>query len=77
MTEKQKEIVRKNLDSFVCNFGGVRIEKANYGKGFLVFYPMDREDYIQYCPDINYLNGWLYGVVQGDVVRKLHEKEGK
>ena len=71
MTEKQKELIRDNLNAFIANFGNVRLEKADYGKGWFVFYPADSENYIQFCYDIDYLNGWLYGVVQGNIVRKL------
>lgn len=65
MTKFQQEIIKDNLRAFTANFGDVRIEKESYGKGFYVFYPADANSYIQYCYDINYLNGWLYGVVQG------------
>jgi hypothetical protein len=67
MTAKQKELIADNLRAFINNFGDVRIEKESYGKGFYVFYPANTDSYIQYCYDINYLNGWLYGVVQGAV----------
>jgi hypothetical protein len=65
MSEKQKEIIKDNLRAFIANFGEVRIEKEDYGKGFYVFSPADSESYIQFCYDINYLNGWLYGCIQG------------
>lgn len=65
MTNKQKETIKDNLDAFVHNFGNVRIE--DYGmprSGFYVFCPANSEDYVQYCYNIDYLNGWLYGAVQ-------------
>lgn len=65
MTAKQKEIIKDNLRAFINNFGPVRIEDEDYGKGFYVFSPADSDSYIQFCYDIHYLNGWLYGVVQG------------
>lgn len=65
MTARQKEIIADNLRAFTTNFGDVRIEKADYGSGWYVHYPPEREDWIQFCYDIDYLNGWLYGVVQG------------
>ena len=65
MTTKQKDIIKDNLNAFVANFGAPRIEKEDYGKGFYVYYPANSDSYIQFCYDINYLNGWLYGVVQG------------
>ena len=64
-TKRQEDIICKNLNAFVANFGDVRIEKADYGPGFYVYYPADAETYIQFCENINYLDGWLYGVVQG------------
>lgn len=67
MTAKQKELIKDNLRAFTTNFGEVMIEKEDYGKGFYVYYPADADSYIQYCYDIDYLNGWLYGVVQGCV----------
>ena len=67
LTNKQKEYIKDNLRAFVANFGEPRIEKADYGKGLYVYYPADSESYIQYCYDIDYLNGWLYGVVQGSM----------
>ena len=71
LTAKQMEVIKDNLNSFIVNFGEPRLEKADYGKGVFVYYPANAESYIQYCYDIDYLNGWLYGIVQGNVVRKL------
>lgn len=65
MTTNQKLLIQDNLRAFTNNFGEPRIVKENCGKGFYVFYPADADSYIQYCYDIHYLNGWLYGVVQG------------
>ena len=65
MTKRQQEVIEKNLRAFINNFGAPRIEKADYGSGFYVYYPANSDTYIQYCYDIDYLNGWLYGVVQG------------
>ena len=67
MTEKEMEVIKDNLRAFTHNFGDVRIEKENCGKGYYVFYPTDAETWIQYCYNIGYLDGWLYGVVQGAV----------
>ena len=74
MTNKQKEIIKDNLRAFVYNFGPVRIENADYGGGFYVYYPPDSDSYIQYCQNINYLDGWLYGAMQG-VRIIVHRKE--
>lgn len=65
MTTRQKEIIKDNLNAFKANFGNVRIEKEDAGRGFYVFFPADSTTWIQFCYDIDYLNGWLYGVVQG------------
>lgn len=67
MTAKQKEIIKDNLRAFTANFGEVRIEDADYGGGFYVFYPTESESWIQYCYSIEFLDGWLYGIVQGAV----------
>lgn len=67
MTAREKEIIKDNLRAFTANFGEVRIEDADYGNGFYVFYPTESESWIQYCYNVDYLNGWLYGVVQGAV----------
>lgn len=64
MTSKQKEIIADNLRAFIHNFGEVRIEKEDYGRGFYVFSPANSDSYVQYCYNIDYLNGWLYGCVQ-------------
>ena len=39
MTERERNLIKSNLKAFVHNFGTVRIEKENCGKGFYVFYP--------------------------------------
>lgn len=67
LNKRQKEIIKDNLRAFVNNFGDIRIEDEPLGQGFYAFYPADSESYIQYCYNINYLDGWLYGVVQGAV----------
>lgn len=65
LTKRQEDDIKDNLQAFTANFGAPRIERADYGSGFYVYYPANSDSYIQYCYDINYLNGWLYGVVQG------------
>lgn len=66
-TPKQIEIIKKNLMAYIANMGYIYIEKASYGKGWYIF--KSAEDvkngtYVQFCENIDYLNGWLYGVVQ-------------
>lgn len=65
LTKYQISVLGNNLRAFTHNFGEPRIERADYGSGFYVYYPADSESYIQYCEDIHYLDGWLYGCVQG------------
>lgn len=64
MTTKQKEIIKDNLNAFLANFDYIRIEKEDYGKGFYVFTKENDTSWTQYCYNIDYLNGWLYGAVQ-------------
>ena len=64
MNSRQKAIIHDNLNSFIYNFGKVRIENNPPDKGFYVYFPANSESYIQYCYNIDYLNGWLYGAVQ-------------
>lgn len=73
MTTRQKELIKDNLRAFEANFGEVRIEKESFGRGFYVFYPANADNYIQYCYNLDYLNGWLYGVVQGVVRGEFKE----
>ena len=58
------ETIKDNLNAFIANFGSVRIEKEECGRGYYVYVPADAESYIQYCYNKDYLNGWLYGCVQ-------------
>lgn len=64
-TKNQYEDIKNNLNAFIANFSVPKIEKADFGPGYYVFYPADCSTWIQYCHNINYLDGWLYGVVQG------------
>ena len=63
LQKSEMEIIKDNLVSFIANFGKPRIERGDDGKGFYVF--TDNSDsWKQYCYNIDYLNGWLYGCVQ-------------
>lgn len=67
MTELEKEIIKDNLKAYLANFGYLEIESADAGDGFYVFTSPERKEqgaYTQYCYNIDYLNGWLYGAVQ-------------
>ena len=62
-TKNEMEIVKDNLQAFIANFGKPRIERGDDGKSFYVF--TDNSDsWRQYCYNIDYLNGWLFGYVQ-------------
>ena len=73
------ETIKDNLCAFINNFGEPRITREDAGKGFYVFFPADSDDgsWIQFCYDINYLNGWLYGVVQGVNRGEFHKDADK
>lgn len=65
LTKKQMETIHDNLRAYLANFGYLKIEKADYGKGFYIFAnEQNPESHTQYCYNIDYLNGWLYGAVQ-------------
>ena len=65
LTEMQQKKLRANYKAFVANFGEPRIQKNPCRSGsLLVYWPADAEQHIQYCENIDYLNGWLYGCVQ-------------
>ena len=67
MTKRQKEIIKDNLNAYISNFGYISIEKEDCGKGFYVYTDEERKtngSWTQYCYNIDYLNGWLYGAVQ-------------
>lgn len=65
MTKREKDIINDNLQSYINNFGYITIEKQ--GKGFYVYTSKEkyvRGNYSEYCYNIDYLNGWLFGAVQ-------------
>lgn len=67
MTKREKEIIQDNLNAYINNFGYIDIQKADYGGGFYVFTSPERKEqgnWTQFCYNIDYLNGWLYGAVQ-------------
>ena len=75
LIETQKRKIADNLRAFEYNFGPVRIERIPYTGYFNVYYPADKKnsEYIQQCPNIDYLNGWLYGCVQGVLRKELRD----
>ena len=58
----KKKALQTALAQIEKNFGKVRIEH-NPPYGFYVYLPKDNETYVQFCYNIDYLNGWLYGAV--------------
>ena len=67
MTNKQKEIIKDNLNAYIANFGYIKIVSEDYGKGFYIYTDEQRAEagsWTQYCYNIDYVNGWLYGAVQ-------------
>lgn len=66
----QQALCERNLDAFVFQTGVTPIFQEQRGGRILIFLP-GREDYIHECPNIDYLNGWLYGIVQAGGVQEL------
>lgn len=67
MTKKQMEIINDNLRAYKNNFDYIEIVKEDCGKGFYVFTSKERKEqgsWTEYCYNIDYLNGWLFGAVQ-------------
>lgn len=61
------EYIKDNLRAYKANFEFITIEKAEFGKGYYVYTTPNRKDtgaWTQYCPNKDYLDGWLYGAVQ-------------
>lgn len=79
MSEKEKAIIEDNLKAYENNFGYIKIVKEECGKGFYVFTSEERSEsgcWTQFCYNIDYLNGWLYGCVQAanGVMKKIAKK---
>lgn len=75
MTNKEKELIKDNLKAYKNNFKYIKIVKADYGNGFYVFTSekqVESGSWTEYCPNIDYLNGWLYGAVQA-----IHKRCGE
>lgn len=69
MTNTEKEIIKDNLNAYRNNFDYIHIEKEECGEGFYVFTSEKRKEegsWTQFCYNIDYLNGWLYGAVQAN-----------
>lgn len=78
MTKRQMKIIEDNLRAYKNNFSYIKIVKEDYGKGFYVYTDENRAEtgsYTQFCYNIDYLNGWLYGAVQAanKIMKKVQE----
>lgn len=62
-TTKEYDVIEWNLKAFVVNFGYPVIEKGEL-EGWYVSINKDSSP-LAYCHDITYLDGWLWGCVQG------------
>ena len=80
MTNKQKETIKRNLHAYCANFELPVIVDADYGGGFYVFRNAEEYknggSYVQFCHNVDYLDGWLYGAVQAvcGQIRKVKEE---
>ena len=77
MTAREKEIIKDNLQAYKANFDYIYIIKADFGGGYYVFTSEERKEsgsYTQFCYNIDYLNGWLYGCVQtaNNIIKKVN-----
>ena len=75
-TKNEMEIIKDNLMAFIANFGKPRIKRGDDGESFYIFTD-DSDSWRQYCYDIDYLNGWLYGCVQAanGIMKKIDREE--
>ncbi len=70
LSELQQKKLRCNYNAFKANFGEVDIIKNPCRSGgLLIYYPPGSDSFIQSCENADYANGWLYGAVQGNIVR--------
>lgn len=80
-TKNEFEVIHDNLRAYLANVDYLCIEKANIRiGGYHVFTTEERREegaWTQYCYNIDYLNGWLYGCVQAmnGIVKKKVEEE--
>jgi hypothetical protein len=71
LTETQKAKIATNLQAYTGHFGEPVIAASVYHKGIYIFRSKKefvkeffQDSYVQLCPNIDYVNGWLYGAVQ-------------
>ena len=58
LTETEKNIIEKELDTFVKIYGDIIIERTSYGSGYYVYTNEDREN-LDYLHDFEHLKKWL------------------
>ena len=79
LTKKQMEVIEDNLRAYKSNFDYIVIEYDSVSKGYYVYTSEERykdNSWTQYCYNIDYLNGWLYGCVQAiNGIMKSKDKE--
>ena len=80
LKQKEQEILADNYRAFIHHFERPVIINEDYGKGYYVFRNKEEYEnggsYVQFCYDIDYLNGWLYGAVQA-VCGQIKERTDK
>lgn len=78
LTKKQRDTISDNLRAFIHNFEEPIIVREDYGHGLYVY--RNKNDYnngsswVQFCYNVDYLNGWLYGAVQAKC-KQLKQRE--
>lgn len=85
LTETQKAKIANNLAAYTFHFETPVIVGINYNNNIIYIFKTKEdfekssyeETHIQKCPNIDYVNGWLYGAVQCKVGRIPHLKEVK
>ena len=72
------DMICRNLRAFEANFGEVILYRNRAGayKVYLDYADMVEDRYVQMCRNVDYLDGWLYGVVQGGIVRAKQNERG-
>ena len=77
LNKRITEIIKDNWRAYCNNFETPIIIKES--DGFYVYKNIkdheNGESYIQYCYNVSYLDGWLYGAVQAanKIMNKIHK----
>lgn len=74
-------LIHDNLAAYIHNFEYLKIERENNSDGFYVYTDEQRwknGEWTQYCYNLDYLNGWLYGAVQAaNKIMKILKVKGE